>query len=296
MVQPPQTPDEKPDRKRQFSILRYIVIVFVGGFFLLQLLNSQFSTLSIILFGTIVALLVIFLVLGIKRHGRTKLFGKIVTGFTVAVIVFGAVGYFSQFYGPTVPQVGDSNILNTPLTSHLQTLQQSAGYQFINAAHFGTLTFEDLTMHSTFSNAPQGGVDWNFHAGDTKSRLMIGQTSGKPYYYSSTSYSKGHPLPDYYPSDEQTTKVFSQIDSLGLNWFYEQAVSQYQNATGNKPASTALTLYVGYDSVEGYSGIVLSITGKRESLDNYGAKVYPLIFEVEFQPNGTIIHATNLPS
>jgi hypothetical protein len=292
----PQTEGNKPIRKRQFSIPR-LIMIFVGGFFFLQLLQSQFSTLSVILVGTTVILLVIAMVLSIKRNGKAKLSGKILAAFTIFVIVFGGVGfYLSQFYGPTVPPVGYPEVLNSSLTSYLQTLEQSASFQFIKAEHFGTLTFEDLSIHTTYSNAPQGGVNWDFYAGDTNNRLMVGQSSGRAYYFSSIGYGRGHPLPNYYPSDNETARAFSQIDALGLNWFYNQAVLEYQNSTGHKPNLTALTLDVGYDNVGNYRGITLSIDARRENQDSFGNKIYPLVFEAEFQPDGVALFSKNLPS
>ncbi|MGD6853290.1 MAG: hypothetical protein ACQCN6_14625 [Candidatus Bathyarchaeia archaeon] len=292
---PPQpTTENKPAKKPKVPAIS-LVVILVGSFFLIQLLQGQFSTLSIILVAATIAVLLVSLGLGIKRYKRAKLFGAIAVGFTVFVMVYGALGfYFTQFYGPTVPQVGYPNTLDIPLTSHLQTLEQSASFQFIEAQHFGTVTFESLSIHSTYSNSPQGGVEWNFHAGDTNSRLMVGQSSGKPYSYVTMGYVKGQALPEHYPSDEQTTEAFGQFDSLGLHWFYDQAVLEYQKTTGSQPNATALTLDVGYDEVGDYSGFVLVITGNSEVRDDSGAKVYPLVFRFEFQPDGTILSAKNV--
>lgn len=289
---PPQlTVENKFAKKRKIRVLNLILILLVG-FFILQLLQSSFSTLSVILVVTTLILLTVSLVLGIKRYKRAKLFGAIAIGFAIFAMIFGALGfYFTHFYGPVVPQVSYPKTLDIPLTTHLQTLQQSAGFQFMKAEHFGTVTFTALTIHSTFSNAPQGGIDWDFYAKDTNSRLMVGQSSGKPYNYITMGYVKGQPLPQYYPSDEQTTETFSKFDSLGLHWFYDQAVSGYHKATGHDANATALTLEVIYDDANGYSGLVLVITGTMESHDDFGNKVYPMIFKFKFQPDGTILSA-----
>ena len=288
----PQTPKEnKPVRNRKLSIALLITIL-VGNFFYLQLLQSQFSTLSLILVGTTLILLVVALLVNIRKKQRAKLFNSIVVGFVVFVMAFSGVGfYLSQFYGPTVPQVGYPEVLNVSLSSLLQNVVQSPSFRFIETEHFGTLTFESLSIHTTYSNAPQGGVNWDFWAGDTQSRLMVGQSSGNAYSYSSLGIGRGYPLPNHYPSDEQIAETFSQIDALGLNWFYDQAVLQYQNSTGHKPVLTALTLDLGYDSVGSYQGIVFTITALKEGRDDFGTKIYPMVFKVEFQPDGTILSA-----
>jgi hypothetical protein len=293
---PPQPAvGNKSHRKLKMQILN-VIVVLLGSFFIGQLLINQFSTLSIILVAVLSAVLIVSLVFGLKKHKRAKLFGIIAIVFTVFTMVFSALGfYFTHFSGPVVPQVSYPNTLNTPLTTHLQTLQQSAGFQFLEAEHFGTVTFTALTIHSTFSNAPQGGIDWDFYAKDTNSRLMVGQSSGKPYNYIAMGYVKGQPLPGYYPSGEQTTEAFSKFDSLGLHWFYDQAVSEYHKATGYDANATALTLEIIYDDAGDYSGLVLVITGTIESHDNFGNKVYPMVFKYEFEPNGVVLSANNYP-
>jgi hypothetical protein len=202
MTQPQEPLKNKPLKKRQFSILKF-ALISIANFFILQLLLSQFSTFSIILIGALAVLLSSLLVLAIKRPHRTKLFTLIAIGLTISIMVFSVVGfYLSRYYGPTVPQVGFPQILETSLSSHLQLLEQSASFQFIEAQHFGTVRFESLSIHSSYSNAPEGGVNWDFYGGDVVRRLMVGQTSGKSYYFSSIDYGKGHPIADTYLSNK----------------------------------------------------------------------------------------------
>jgi hypothetical protein len=209
------------------------------------------------------------------------------------VLVFTNLGlYLFNFAGPIVPQVNDSNILDISLTQNLQTLEQSTSFRFLQTTHFGTLTLEDLSIHSFYSNAP-GGLMWTFNAGDVKNKMEIGQSGGAPYFYDLIPHRDS--LPQNYPSNEQISNSFNQIDSLGLHWFYNQAVAEYQNATGTKPTVAHLTLDVGFDNVSNYQGITLLITAQKTGQDNFGHTVYPGVFKVEFQPNGTILSSNNHP-
>jgi hypothetical protein len=88
---------------------------------------------------------------------------------------------------------------------------------------------------------------------------------------------------------------FAQIDSIGLHWFYNQSISEYVNATGAVPTITDLRLDITYDSVGSYRGIVLFFEGIKQGYDQNGNKVYPTVFQVEFQPNGTILASENSP-
>ena len=282
--------ENKPQLMRRIGFFPRFIMIFVAGFFLIQLLLSQYSTLSIILFSTIVAVLVITIILTVIKNKRTKIFNRIVVVFFIVVVAFGGVGFYMQGYaGPIVPTASYPEILDASLSSYLQTLESSPSFQFHQLEHFGTLIFESLNIHSTYSNSPQGGVNWAFYAGDIKTRLTVGQSSGNPYYFSVSHFYRDYDLPNGYPSHEQILNDFNQIDSLGLNWFYNQAVLEYQNATGQQPNNTELNLDLAFDSVDSYQGITLTLTGVRASQDSSGAKIFPTVFVVEFQPNGTIL-------
>jgi hypothetical protein len=290
-VQPQKPEEKKPIGKSSFSTLR-LIFFFVFGLSFLWLLESQYSILSIILVGIVFSFLAIAIFLNYRKKKDAKLLGKVAVGFAIFMIAFGGAGYYLQNYaGPTVPPVGQPDILNLSLTEQLQTVTSSPSFQFQQIEHLGTLTFEDLSIHSTYSNAPQGGVTWHFYAGDVKTRFIIGQTSGKAYNYNLGNYGQ-YSLPSGYPSDEQILDDFRQIDARGLNWFYNQAVSEYQNATKHSPVFSALAVDVGFTDLDNYSGMTLTISARREN----GNGGYPLVFEAAFLPDGTILKSTNLPS
>jgi energy-coupling factor transporter transmembrane protein EcfT len=290
----PQMPKEnKPLHKPKtsfFWVIPFVIILF----FYLFLFNSQASTLGYILIGITAAISISFMALRKSSHKRiVKFFKYVLIGIALFVLVFTNLGlYLFNFAGPIVPQVNDSNILDISLTQNLQTLEQSTSFRFLQTTHFGTLTLEDLSIHSFYSNAP-GGLMWTFNAGDVKNKMEIGQSGGAPYFYDLIPHRDS--LPQNYPSNEQISNSFNQIDSLGLHWFYNQAVAEYQNATGTKPTVAHLTLDVGFDNVSNYQGITLLITAQKTGQDNFGHTVYPGVFKVEFQPNGTILSSNNHP-
>lgn len=250
----------------------------VAGFFLIQLLSSQYSTLSIVLVSVNVLLIAMAIILIVIKNKRAKVFSRIVVGFFVFVLVFGGVGFYMQAYaGPIAPTASYPEILDASLLSYLQTLESSSSFQFYQLEHFGTLTFESLSIHSTYSNAPQGGVNWAFYAGDIEARLTVGHSSGNPYFYLVSSHYRDYDLPSGYPSHELIINDFEQIDSLGLNWFFSQAVLEYQNETGQQPNVTELNLDVAFNSVDNYQGLTLTLTARN-------------VFVAEFEPNGTLLN------
>ena len=154
----PQIPNEnKPVPKRKLSkpfLVSYFVLLSVY----LYLSFSEPSTLAFILIGITVAIGLLWI--GIRRFSHNivvKLFKYALIGVLLFVLIFSSFGvYLSNFAGPTVPQINYSNILDISLSHYLQTLEQSTSFSFIQAEHVGTITFEDLSINSIYSNAPGG--------------------------------------------------------------------------------------------------------------------------------------------
>jgi hypothetical protein len=255
---------------------------------------SQASTIVYIMIGITVAIGATFIALKFSSNKTIiKFFKYAFIALVLLGLIFSSLGlYLFNFAGPIVPQVNYSNILDASVTQYLETLEQSASFHFLQAEHLGTIAFEDLSVHSSYSNAP-GGLEWRFYVGDINTEVTIGQSGGKPYFYDVLP--RSYLPPQNYLSNEQITNSFKQIDSLGLRSFYDQAVGEYQNATGTKPTISVLTLEINFDSVGNYQGITLLITAQNTGQDNLGHTVYPGVFEVEFQPNGVILSANNHP-
>ncbi len=274
----------------------WVIIYAILFFFYAILLTLQYSTLVFILAGITAALAITGLLLFYKYHHykMTRIFKYVLVGTAIFVMVFSSLGiYLSNFSGPIVPKVSFPSFLNASLTPYIQDLEQSTAFRFLQAEHFGTLSFEYFNVHTIYSNAP-GGVEWGFYAGDVDGLFIIGQSGGLPYSYDLVDVYGASPLKGY-PSNQEFIKSFNEIDSLGLNWFYNQCVSEYQNATGSKPIITDLTISVIFDIFGNYHGPTLIMGGLKAGLDNFGNKIYPAVFEVNFQPNGNILLSNNSP-
>ena len=294
-TQPQVRQESKPFSKLKFSTPWWIAF-FVLLFVYFYLFNSQFSTIVFILIGVTIAVGLTWLLLRTRNNNNiVKTFKYALIALAIFVLAFESAGiYLFHFSGPLVPQVSFPSVLDSSLTLQLQNLEQSTSFRFLQAEHFGTLTFQDLTIVTTYSNAP-GGLDWTFYAGDVRCKTSIGQSGGKPYSYLLVKVFRSYSLPQDYPSNQEITESFNQIDSLGLHWFYDQAIGEYQSATGAKPVITDLRLVVAFNNVGNYQGITLLMTGLKAGHDNFGNKIYPTIFAVEFQPNGNVLSTRNTP-
>ena len=204
-TQPHVLQEKKPLSKRKFSaswLIAYFVLLFVYFY----LFNSQFSIIVFILIGVTIALGVTWLLLRTKPNDNiVKTFKYALIALAIFVVVFESVGiYLFNFSGPLVPKVSFPSVLDSSLTQQLQNLQHSTSFRFLHAEHFGTLTFQDLTIVTTYSNAP-GGLMWTYYAGDVRCKTLIGQSGGKPYSYGLVNVFRSYSLPQDYPSNQEIT-------------------------------------------------------------------------------------------
>ena len=83
--------------------------------------------------------------------------------------------------------------------------------------------------------------------------------------------------------------AFQQIDNLGLQWFYDQAIEAYQKQTGTTPEINELKIQIslGYIGVNDktYQGWILNMNG---SYKNEYMSVGRFVFYANFQPDGTL--------
>ena len=293
---PIQIPKEKkPSSKRKLSVFSIIAIIVIVDFYMFSFI-FQFSTLEIILLVVTLAFAASWLLVRRMTHKNIIKFLKYGVAFCLLfVVIFTSAGFYLFYtsgYPPTnVPQITYPNILDASLTQYLQSLQQSTSFRFLQAEHFGSITFAQLAIRTSYSNAPEGGLTWTFYAEDVKTKITIGETSGKPYSTDSFSPLSRMPFPQNLPSSQDVNQVFNRIDSLGLRWFYNRAVEVYQNETAATPTITDLGVDVAFGNLENYQGITLVLTGLNASHDNFGNKIYPTVFKVEFQPNGSMLSA-----
>lgn len=284
---PIQTPTkQKALPRRKLSIL-WMVTVMIEGYSFICL---SFSTIEIILI--IVTLTFASSVLLFKRTSHksiNKLLKYCLIFILVFVVSFTGVEFYlfnTSGYPPTyVPQLTYPNILNASLTQYLQSVEQSKSFRFLQAEHLGSITFSGLILRTSGS----GWLMWTFHAEDINVRITVGQDAGYPYYINPGNPFRNPVFPQNYPSAQNIRESFEQIDTLGLHWFHDRTIEVYQNKTGTKPVITNLGVDIAFNNQDNYEGITILLTAFNSSYDNFGNKVSPTVFRVEFQPNGTLL-------
>jgi hypothetical protein len=284
---PIQTPTkQKSLLKHKLSILWAVAAIIVVDSFIFL----GFSTLQIMLITVTAAFA--FSALLFRRtshHIISKILKYSLAFILVFVVSFNGVGIYlfnTSGYPPTyVPQLTYPDILNASMTQYLQSVEQSASFRLLQAEHLGSVAFGGLILRTSGS----GWLMWTFHAEDTNVRITIGQSSGVQYYTDPGYLFHQQSLPQNYPSAQSIRQSFDQIDALGLRWFHDRALEAYQNKTGTKPVITNLGVDIAFNNQDNYEGITILLTAFNSSYDNFGNKVSPTVFRVEFQPNGTLL-------
>ncbi len=85
-------------------------------------------------------------------------------------------------------------------------------------------------------------------------------------------------------SEQNLQTSLDQIDALGLEWFYNQALEIARNRTASLHSIDVVVFSLAYDTNLG--GLSLGVSGRYSTP---GSNYYPGVVEAAFQPNGTLI-------
>jgi hypothetical protein len=270
-----------------------LVFLIIGGLFSALILID--SWIKFVLFGSI-------LIGGLAwrfSHGNVrKVFKFLVVAVlifsisftTVEIILLGNAGY-PPTYNSDQPNItfSTANIPSVLLTKLVQDIERTPTYKFLTV-QFGETTAETIKLDTAFPS--RGGyVQVDFYGKNSDAYFYFSSSSGYPYHLN-VGISKTTLTTRFHPQAQSAKDSFSQIDNLGLQWFYNRALEIAQNKTGSVPKIDALSFtmtfedngYIGYDGTQvSYEGITVQLTG---SLNGRGTLI------ADFEPNGTLIYMT----
>jgi len=166
------------------------------------------------------------------------------------------------------------SVLNVSLTKLIDGIEGSPTYALLTAEH-GKTTPEMIWLNTEFRG---GEINIGFYGQDSNTYYGYSASQGYQYHVQVGSYSGTLYSTPYMQSSAK--QAFQQIDALGLQWFYSQALDAAQNKTGSKPQVDALSLTIG---LEGYDHVTLLIIGSHNGAGD-------LI--CDFEPNGKLNYMT----
>lgn len=285
---------QEPQPKRKVPVWQIVAVAIAVGFWSVSF-HSHFSTLQLILIAVALSVAVPWVLVRRTFHKTvSKILKYTLISSLIFVIAFVSTGsclFYTSGYPPSyVPQISYSNILGASLTECLQSVEQSASFNFLQVEHLGTIEFEYLTMN--MYDAGNSWLSWRFYAKDTTVRLLMGGLPGTPYKTSVQSPFLWSDMQLNFYSLQSLKQSFEQIDALGLNWFFNQAVSAYQKDRGNLPELSAISVDISIYNDHNYQGLTITLTSRTSNNANLGYRVSPVVFTAGFQPNGTLLWIT----
>jgi hypothetical protein len=263
------------------------ILIAVGLFSTAVFLGNSWIKLFVIV------LIVISGIAWLVSHGLLKhVFKYMILAVMVFAILFsGLEGYllWNAGYPPTTGSsqsavtISYPNILNMSLTEIVQSVKNTPTFNLIMIEHLGEVAIETMTLDTTFSG---GRIQVILYQDSSNLGITFASSSGGSYHASVASWG-GTPLSQMYPQQQTPDDILKQIDTLGLNWYYNRAVEAYQNETGTTPEINALQVSVQWDNYATYQGMTLQLIGSYES-NSKGHSV----FIASFQPDGTLNYLT----
>ena len=267
------------------------ILIAVGLFSIVVLLgsNSWIKLLSL-------ALIVVGSLAWAVSHNIVKKAFKFLIIAVMLFAIFFAVFEFCLFtnagYPPTFEPsqegvtISYSNILNASLKQIVQNVKNSPAFSLLSFEYPGEITFESMHLYTRWLG---GKIQVEFYHKSANLGFLFICCDGHPYRVSTVPW-VGQPISQRFTQAQTPEETLSQIDALGLRWFYNSAIESYHNKTGANPDINVLEVSIQWENYGNYQGMTLLLSGMHQS-GNHGSGV----FFADFQPDGTLLYIS-IPS
>jgi hypothetical protein len=253
--------------------------------FLIALLYLNNSWIKIVILGLIVVSSVVWFV---SRGLLRRVFKYVVVGVLIFALSFSAFEGYMFRHSTSYPPTFDSqpgvtlsypNILNVSLTEIVHDVKNTHDFKIFTSKYPN----EFLISHITLSTITAGGSIYiTFYQEPTHVFLSFNAGGGGPYHVNGGSSGDMMFWSKFTQSQEQDA-VLKQMDTLGLQWYYDRAVEAYQNKTGIDSEVDELTITI-FATHPSYPETQIQITGLHKE-DGQNSR---FAFNAFFQPNGTL--------
>lgn len=267
--------------------------VIIGLIVALALFSSIIILSNSIVKISVIAIILITGIIWLATHGKIKKALKIslIIVMLFAISFASAEAYLFQnagyppTYSPSQPTLSMQTMLNASVTEIVQGIEQSPTFHLLKLEH------KEITLESIGLNpiGVTGGIYVTYFIEDTHSIARF-TSSGGHQYRLSISQLIGQPFSQKYPSTQTAQDTLMQIDTLGLNWFYNEALQIAQNRTSNLPTIDSLSISLTYESNSGYQGITIQLIGSHQTVLPNGSINGEGVLIADFQPDGTLIY------
>jgi hypothetical protein len=268
--------------------------IVVAGLVCSVLLSNSWIKASFIVASVVIAFL--WLISRGKIKNALKFTLTVVMIFSIAFTAVEGHLFWNSGYPATYLQSQPTvsltmqTMLNTSLLQIVQEIEQSPTFGLLKLEHGENITLQSIQLEPDSRGYSCIRVDFasensntNFHFYSSNGHQFIVQVLNR----------QGQPMSQQYPSNSNTTieQALSQIDHLGLNWFYNQALDAAQNRTTNLPTIDNLTVDLTFGQGTGtYQGITLRLIGYHQVVQLNSLVNSDGVLISEFEPNGALIY------
>ncbi len=202
------------------------------------------------------------------------------------------VGYPAT-YTPTQPKVLSlQTMLNASLEQVIQGIEGSQTFSLLKLEYGDNIAFESMQLQPVGPHG-YGYIRVDFASIDSHAYFHFFSSDGHQFILQPSTYS-GQLMSQIYPSNETPQESLGRIDTLGLNWFYNQALEIAQNRTTSLPTIDTLHISLTYGQATiAYSGITVELIGYHETTLLNGGVNGDGVLIGDFQPNGALIYMSN---
>jgi len=266
-----------------------VVLITVGLFSMFFITQDNISWIKMLTIGLLGVGGVIWLVSTCLLR-RTVKFWRAVKYMMIIVSIFALS--FSAFEGYMFQNAGHpptfcnsqsdntlkySGILNASLIDIVQDIKNTPTLGLLRLEHPGKVSITHISLRDN-------SVEVGFVIGSAC--FGFKSSNGEPYHVSRIPIVIPASASNQIYTQPQTSEdAFQQIDSLGLQWFYDQAIETYQKQTNTTPEITELEIHIFYGMTDTYQGWTLSMTG---SCKNEYMSVSRCVFYANFQIDGML--------
>ena len=257
---------------------------------------------------SLIAITLVTGALWLVSHRKVRRVGSALK-FTLALVMIFSISFtavegyllwnagYPATYTPTQPTVtlNLQKMLNASIEQIVQSAEDSQTFALLKLEYGSNLMFESMNLSPSSGYLRSGGyISVDFASSSGNRYFHCYSADGHQYIIQVTTYNSE--LISQQSSQQTVDMALKQIDALGLNWFYNQALEIAQNRTTNLPSvdSVVVTLAFG-EGFGGYQGLSLQLTGFHQTVQPNGSINGDGVLISEFQPNGTLIYMSNPP-
>ena len=275
------------DKKTVIQNIIVALLVAVGLFFSVLLMNNSWIK---------ILLLVLVLVSGALWFATHRNLKRTLKYFVIFLLIFGIsfssferyffwnAGYPST-YSSAQPSITLSYpaVLNVSISDVVQSAETTVAFSIFRLEHPGDVTFESILLDTTF---PGGRIEVTFYNEATNIGFGLISSAGYQYHASNIPWI-GHPPSRIYSQQQSPEQTLKQIDSLGLQWFFNRSSETYENKTNADSNVTRLEISTQWQQYGNYQGIILQMIAWQNDGDSIKN-----IFNTAFKPDGTLLYIT----